>query len=251
MKLRDRCPAEFDCGQRDVHVWTCWLNVSPCALNSFEHLLSEGERKRARGFRFAEHRDRFIASHGILRILLSRYLRTDPAALEFSHSKHGKPFIAGRFLDRKLDFNLAHSENLVVLAITHRRAIGIDIERVRPVDDLSELVARFSKRERALFEDLASGKRLLAFFKLWTRKEAWLKATGEGIGRQLDQVEVSFATGIPARFLGLPPTSEISEWNLYNLTTRPGFVAALAIPNEEIVMRRYYWSGECTIQRFR
>lgn len=198
-------PIDFHCGLDDVHFWICSLDLPSSVLNRFRAVLSLAELQRACTFRFAEHRDRFIAGRGIMRTLLGQYLRADPAKVEFAYGPSGKPFLCGRFRESELKFNLAHSENLAVFAITCGRAIGVDIERIRPVTGLDELVARyFSAREMTLFYGLPSEQKLVAFFNLWTRKEAWLKATGEGIGRLLNQVEVSFMPGEPARLLTLP-----------------------------------------------
>jgi 4'-phosphopantetheinyl transferase len=118
------------------------------------------------------------------------------------------------------------------MAVTHGRLVGIDIEKIRPLADAEQLVARFfSANERAVFQGLPPEEKTAAFYNLWTRKEAWLKATGEGIGHLLDQVEVSFIPGKPAQFIRLPQTSPdaAGQWNLHDLSLPSGYAGAVTI----------------------
>jgi 4'-phosphopantetheinyl transferase len=118
------------------------------------------------------------------------------------------------------------------------------VERVRALDDADELVARFfSPRETAAYRELPSDQRPIAFFNLWTRKEAWLKATGEGIAHSLNQVEVSFLPGEPTRLLRLPRASDaLPNWNLHDLSPAPGFAAAVANTGTHTRLNCWRWS---------
>jgi 4'-phosphopantetheinyl transferase len=195
-------------------------------------MLSNDERERAARFHFDRHRNRFIAGRGILRSLLASYLDCQPDDVQFSYGPNGKPALAGKFAGSKFNFNLAHSESLALIAVTRLDAVGIDVEKIRPVTDASELVERFfSPRENALFQQLADDQKSIAFFNLWTRKEAWLKATGEGIGQLLALVEVTFLPSEPARFLGLPRHHAAkTNWLVRELSPAPDFVGAIALP---------------------
>jgi 4'-phosphopantetheinyl transferase len=223
--------ADWRLNPADIHVWTISLDITASCLSGFERILSTSELARARSFRFDLHRNRFIAGRGSMRTLLSRYLKTEPAHVNFGEGPHGKPYLSGAFAESGLNFNLAHSENLGLFAVTRAGSIGVDIERIRPLTD-SEQIADcfFSARESAEFHGLAVGQKLDAFFNLWTRKEAWLKATGEGIGQALKDVEVSFLPGEAAQFLSLPasPQSQ-AAWILQSLEPAPGFAAAIAL----------------------
>jgi 4'-phosphopantetheinyl transferase len=151
--------------------------------------------------------------------------------------------LAGTGQKQGIGFNLAHTDNLALLAVRAGGEIGVDVEQVRPIPDMEELVARFfSANENALFKTLPVKLRGAAFFNLWTRKEAWLKATGEGIASSLRSVEVSFLPGEPAclvRIEGKP--EEPGRWRLEDLKPAPGFAAAVAIPGEatEVSCRRW------------
>lgn len=195
-----------------VHVWAAWLEAPAPAYGTYDAILSASERERASRFHFAEHRRRYTVAHGWLRQLLGAYVGRSPATLEFELGPKGKPTLAPACNSTDLQFNLAHSEDLSLVAVCRKAPVGVDVERVRAMTDAADLVTRFfSKREAAKFNLLPDQNRAAAFFNLWTRKEAWLKATGQGIGHLLEQVEVSFLPEEPARLLKVPA----GFWNLY------------------------------------
>jgi 4'-phosphopantetheinyl transferase len=232
-------------GHGEVHLWAAALDIPEPALARLAESLSSLETERAARFHFARHRDRFIAGRGFLRLVLARYLQVDPAALEFSYGAQGKPALAGIHSQNGLHFNLAHSDNLALLGVTRLGSVGVDVERLRALSDADELVARFfSPRESAAFGRLATEQKPVAFFNLWTRKEAWLKATGEGIGSLLSQVEVSFLPDDPARLLKLPESLPYQQsWLLEGLHPCPGFVGALALAAKAAKLKCWFWSG--------
>ena len=215
-----------------VHIWAAHLEVAPEALTQFEATLAPGERERASRFVFALHRNRFIAGRGMLRRLLAGYGGTQPDSLEFTYGPQGKPALSGSAAG--LQFNVAHSGDLVLVAVTRSGVVGVDVEEVRTLADCEELVARFfSADECSKFRGLPAEEKPAAFFNLWTRKEAWLKATGEGITHLLNQVEVSFLPSEPARLIRLPiKHRNTNSWSLYELAPKPGFAAALAIASD-------------------
>lgn len=224
-------PANWLLENTDVHIWAAPLDIPSDALSRLTATLSPPEQERAARFRFEQHRNPFVAAHGLLRLLLSRYLQTEPSAVQFAYGAHGKPSLAARGASSGLHFNLTHSENLALLAVTRAAPLGVDVEQIRMPADADQLVARFfSARENAAFQSLPAAQKPVAFFNLWTRKEAWLKATGEGIGYLLNRVEVSFLSNEPARLLALPDNSApLTHWALHDLSPAPGFAAALAI----------------------
>jgi 4'-phosphopantetheinyl transferase len=224
-------PTSRSSGQT-VYVWAARLDLSSAELQSAVETLSPAELDRADRFRFDRHRNRFIAGRAMLRGVLGRHLRTASQKLEFAYGLLGKPELAGSFAGSGFHFNLAHSEDLAVIALTAAGPIGVDVEWVRPLEDFNDLVSRFfSPREKAAFRSLAEHEKPRAFFNLWTGKEAWLKATGEGIAHYLNRVEVSFLPGEPLRLLSIPaalPQSALS-WSLHEVAPAPGFGAAIAV----------------------
>jgi exopolysaccharide biosynthesis WecB/TagA/CpsF family protein/anti-anti-sigma factor len=172
---------------------------------------------------------------------LARYLDRPAGSLQFQFGSNGKPELAGD-LAETLYFNLAHSENLALVAVGTSSGIGVDVERVRWLDDFDELVGRFfSQREATAFHRLESRIKPQAFFNLWTRKEAWLKATGEGIGHSLNRVEVTFLEGEEAKLLSLPSGQKPEEWRMVELSPAEGFAGALAVKSEGIRVRCWEW----------
>ena len=215
----------------EIHVWATSLAVDPSILQKLSSTLTPDEMERAKRYKFAIHRNRFIAGRGALRAILALYLGTEAAALRFAYLENGKPDLGGKFAKAGIDFNLAHTGDLALLAITRIGPVGVDVEYVRPIKNVDELVARFfSSRENKLFQKVPAAEKPSAFFNLWTRKEALLKATGEGITRSLDLVEVSFLPGEPARLLAISgDESAARRWMMKELSPADGFTGAVTV----------------------
>jgi 4'-phosphopantetheinyl transferase len=226
-----------------IQVWAFRLEVPQRLLERYATLLCPAETERAARFRSSLHRNRFVAGRGALRAILGRYLNAAPEAIEFEYGAQGKPALSGLESRPGLQFNLAHTGDLALLAVARSTPVGVDVEQVRALAEFDSLVDRFfSARENAAFRALTSEEKPAAFFNLWTRKEAWLKATGEGIGAFLNRVEVSFLPGEPARFLGLPPgTDPRSEWRLTTLDPAPGYAGALAFEGDVEPVQCWQW----------
>jgi len=219
-----------------VHVWRIRLDVSDKLAARFEPTLAADERERADRFRTAELRRRFVAGRGALRALLGAYLGIEPALVAFSYGHRGKPSLA----TPGVEFNLAHTDDLALCALTVGRAVGVDVERLRPMDDAERIIARyFTSRECLEFLEHPRAERASAFFRGWTRKEAFLKATGEGLAASLDSFEVSLDAG-GARLLRVGDDPDAARrWSLVDVDVEPGFVAALAVegPIEAVFVR--------------
>lgn len=237
-------PAELACEKpRELHVWACSLDLTLPLLQALTLTLCPAEVRRADRFHFPEHRARFIAGRGVLRAVLGRCLGTEPGSLEFQYGVHGKPELTGQFAAAGLQFNLAHCENLALIAVAWNARIGIDVERIRVLTDAGELVTRFfSPREGAAFHALSAARQPEAFFNLWTRKEAWLKATGLGISQYLAQVEVTFLPGAGARLLCFPESLAFDgPWSLRDLRPAEGFAAALCVERDIGELNCWRW----------
>jgi len=211
-----------------AHVWKRSLHGSDAELEACHELLSEEEREKAARYRVERPRTDYILTRGTLRSLLSKYLRTTPQEISFRYTQYGKPFLAN---DTDLAFNVSHSEGLALLAFTRKRDIGVDVEKFRPQTDALKLAERFfSVHERESLRSLSSDELHTAFFRCWTRKEAYIKAKGEGLSLPLHQFDVSIEPD-PAEALiaTRPDGAEATRWMLRNLQTNPGYAAALAI----------------------
>jgi len=225
----------------EVHVWRVSLEQPPDVVNKLARALSSDELRRAESFHFAWDQRRFIVSHGGLRVILGSYLRIAPRQVRFRYSSRGKPYLAEGIGDDACQFNLTHSHELAAYAFTRGREIGIDLEYVRPLADAEEIASRFfSARENAEFHSLPEDLKLEAFYNCWTRKEAYLKATGEGLGRDLDTFDVSLFPGAPAALLKVEgDQAEATRWSLRTLALDSEYVAALAV--EGSGWRVAYW----------
>jgi 4'-phosphopantetheinyl transferase len=214
-----------------VHVWTLDLRLPQSILTHLADCLSPDELERAGRFRFEHLRDRFIGARGFLRLLLAAYLDQPSEKLVFECGPAGKPHLVSPTHEPPVHFNLSHSDDMALLAVCCSAPVGIDIERVRELDAAADLVRRFfSPREAEAFCSLPGSQQAQAFFNLWTRKEALLKATGEGIAHSLNSVEVGFQPGEPVAIHTLPQSfGRAGDWMLAELPVPEGFVAALAV----------------------
>jgi 4'-phosphopantetheinyl transferase len=195
-------PVEPTLSVGDVHLWRADLDTEALSADRMLPFLDRDERERAAKFRFEQHRDRFIAGRALVRIVLGRYLLTPPDTLRFAHNAHGKPLLAGAHSSSALRFNLSHSDRYALLAVTREVEVGVDIERISERIDYEAIAARFfSVREREALSRLPDRERIDAFFACWTRKEACLKAVGDGISGGLERFVVSIDPDEPARIL--------------------------------------------------
>lgn len=197
-------------GKAEVHVWR--LPAAAGDLSAFEQILSEEERQRASRFAFAEPRERYIRARGCLRSLLAAYVGARPDGLELTAGRYGKPRLTRPASD--IHFNLSHSGNAVLLAFARRRHVGVDVERLQRRVDWQAVAGRFfEEREVADLQSLPDGVRRDAFFRAWTRKEAFLKATGKGVVYGLTNVRVSLRPADPPAIRWLADGSQ-QNWGL-------------------------------------
>ncbi|ACK73661.1 4'-phosphopantetheinyl transferase [Gloeothece citriformis PCC 7424] len=231
-------PQDLKLEENEVHIWCTHLDLPAEKIQQLETILSEEEINRANRFYFEKHRHRFIVARSSLRIILGQYLKIKSDRLQFDYSPKGKPSLVG---GGGIKFNLSHSENMSLYGITRNSLIGVDIEYLRPVEDVAKLAQRFfCPREYEVISSLASGEIEKAFFRAWTAKEAFLKATGEGIGGGLDQVEIDLTTQESVKFLKIGNHTEaVNEWSLFPLMPAEGYIGAVVVKGKELVKNFY------------
>jgi 4'-phosphopantetheinyl transferase len=214
-----------------VHVLSARLDVAAARRGSLRATLSRDERERAGRFRFDVHRDRFVVARGLLREILGAFLGVSPARLAFEYGPHGKPSLAAPFAAEDLRFNVSHAGGLALYAVTRGAEVGVDVEAVGELPGAEDIAARFfSAREQADLLSLGPARRTEAFFACWTRKEAFLKATGDGLARPLDSFDVSLVPGLPARLERVEgEPREAGRWSLAEVRPAPGLVGAVAV----------------------
>lgn len=224
-------PAELHLDSDDVHVWCTFLDRPPEQRAPLWTTLAVEEKNRANRFYFEQDKNRFVVARGVLRTILGRYLNVEPAKVAFSYGEYGKPEVAPAFASDYLCFNVSHSDGIALYAVSWRYRLGIDVERIRPVDDAAQIAARFfSPWENAAFAAVPDPQKPQAFFNCWTRKEAYIKAIGEGLSCPLNAFDVSLAPDEPARLLRIRGSEAAAgRWSLYALAPAPGYTAAVAI----------------------
>jgi len=237
-------PARCSLTSREIHVWAAALDFSAQVLAGLEITLSLEERERGEQFEFVADRNAFIGSRGVLRAILASYLDLEPQEIQFEYGRHGKPILANQPQPDRLQFNLAHSDGLFLTAVSRFCAVGVDVERIRELDDLDDLANQLlSPTEEIAWRRLPVSQQNRAFFNLWTRKEACLKATGDGITERLKEITVSFTPEGPSGQLdppGIPGSTQ--AWTLRQLNPAPEYAAALAAPARNFDLSCWQWS---------
>ena len=214
-------------GWREVQIWGVWLTASDAALADFRSTLSFEERRRAERFRFENLRRSYTLSRGGLRILLGLYLGCPPNEIELTCGPKGKPALRN---SSRIRFNASHSGEMALYAFTVGCELGVDVEQLRKLDDPESIAARFfSTAEAAELRSLKPDDRGSAFFRCWTRKEAYVKAIGDGLAIPLNRFQVTLLPGIPARVVQIASEMGIAaDWTLDHLELAPGYLGALA-----------------------
>ncbi|MGB3402568.1 MAG: 4'-phosphopantetheinyl transferase superfamily protein [Microcoleaceae cyanobacterium] len=223
-----------------VDIWQADLNLSAQQLTQFQFILSDDEQQRAERFRFDKDRNQYIAARGILRTLLGQYLDISPKALNFSYSDKGKPSLSTSDLTQPIQFNLSHSNHKALYGMTLNRQIGIDLEYMRTIEALSLAKRFFSQQEFIQLHSTPNEVRKQLFFQLWTAKEAYLKATGEGLSG-LEKVEISLEK---MQLLSTEnPQKLLSNWSIFSLNINPEYIAAVAVAGEQLNYRYWQWQS--------
>ena len=233
-------PAAVDfTNDHQVDIWRIPLDLPMRSIKLLVKLLSTDETDRAARFYFPADQNRYMISHGSLRNILAFYLHCEPSRLSFSVNKYGKPSL----VDGQLEFNLSHSGDLALLAITQERKIGVDVERMRTGISADILGGHyFSKADMVELQALPSEQREGAFFLCWTRKEAYIKAQGMGLSLPLDSFDVSLTPGRPALLRATrPDLGEAARWTLLSLSVGVGYEAAVAVEGHNLDFRLWDW----------
>ena len=230
-------PLELD----RVHIWQANISVDDSTLQKLQTTLSEDEQCRADRFHFPADKNHYIAARGILRSILAKYLDTNPELIKFTYAPQGKPYIennsrknSAKCENKCIQFNLSHSQNLALYAIAIDQPVGIDLEYCRLIPDALALAKRWflpSEYQELLAQTTnQEANQAKNFFRFWTAKEAYLKATGIGL-RDLATVEITITPNNLLQFKTINGSKELAQkWSLLELNPAPGYVGALAVP---------------------
>jgi 4'-phosphopantetheinyl transferase len=227
--------------ESEVHVWRVPLECSEAESLRLRGTLSMEETVRADRFYFQRDRDAFIVTRGTLRQLLSTYLGCAPAAIAFDYGAYGKPSLRRPSPGAPLDFNVSHSHGLALMAFSLGRELGVDVESIRPAVASEEIADRFfSPHEVAELQSLPPAMRAEGFFLCWTRKEAYVKAVGDGLQIPLKNFRVSLTPSEPECLESV----DSERWTLRSLRPAPGFVGALVAEGKDWNLRCWDWIQE-------
>lgn len=223
-------------------MWRVALDALTDDAPALYHLLHTDERARADRFVYDRHRWAFVAGRAALRTLLSEYVGVARDRLRFRYSATGKPDLAEP--PAPVRFNLSHSGDVALVAVTRRLDVGVDVERVEPDragDDVAERY--FSPDEVAALRRLPSPRRIAGFFSVWTLKEAYIKALGDGLSRPLDTFTVELAFAGPSRLLRADG-DDPSAWTLHTLDPGPGYAGAVAVRARDVRVASLDWNPD-------
>ena len=227
--------------QTAVDVWAVDLDTKELA--HYEAFLSVDEQERASRFRFERDRHRYIVGRGCLRYLVGQYLAISPAKIVFAYNDYGKPYLRAQPEQPDLRFNVTHSQQFALLGLTWGRRLGVDIEVIRPFADLADLVSRFfAPEEVSVWKTVQPAQQIEAFLYGWTRKEAFIKAIGDGLSYPLDQFVVSLHPSEQARLIAIGNSlSAAQNWKVISLRPFPQTIAAIVVENSEDTNIKNQW----------
>ncbi len=239
-------PTEPVLSGNEVHVWCARLDQPQSVVQRLAQTLSADEYSRAERFYFARHSRRFIVGRGVLRMILGGYLRRAPRQLQFRYGPNGKPALQAEGLKgHTLEFNLSHAESLALYAVALNRRVGVDIEGVQHIAEAEQIAERFFTRgECASLRALPEGEMQQTFFRYWTRKEAYLKATGTGLSQPLNRIDVSCSEEEPRwRLVIEEDRQEALRWSCADLQPAQGHHAAIVVEGGPPRLRRWRWAA--------
>jgi len=232
-------PRELGLENNQVHLWLITVPTELDSLHDYRLCLTEEERTRADRFHFPQDRARFTLGRGALRKLLMRYSGTTEISL--AANEYGKPHLTQPA--SSLQFNVAHSGDLVLLGFSRGRPIGVDIERFRPDFATTDIAQRFFAPDEAVtLAALPQPDRVRGFFNCWTRKEAYIKARGLGLSLPLNSFSVAFASGAPAGLTRVAHDPAAPQrWTIMDLQTSQDYAAAAAFEGRDCAVRQWRW----------
>jgi 4'-phosphopantetheinyl transferase len=238
----DLAPVEPLLPNGEVHVWFASLGQPPQAVQDSVSPLSPDERVRAEQFRFERDRQRFTSARSLLRTILGEYLGAPPASLVFRYDVKGKPSLSGRWTGM-IEFNVSHSRDGALYALARDRRVGVDLEFVRPLDNLDEMALRIlSEHEQVALGRATPSEKLRLFYAFWTRKEAFIKATGDGLSFPVHQIDASLPLGQSSRRLGpVGGGGGRPSWTLRALAPDPAYAAALVVEGDTFDLQYRQW----------
>ena len=236
-------PLDLEISSTYVDVWLTSTELKEEQVQEYKKLLSTAELARAEKFVPDHKRREYIITRGVLKQALSRITGLAASGLDFSYGGHGKPYLDINLAGKNIAFNVSHSYGVALVAITRGGRLGIDVEKIRPEVDWRDLAKRFfSESEFQALDRCPDGSSLKSFFTCWTRKEAFVKAVGDGVARGLSGFDVSIDPNETAGSLNIRwPDEDAAQWSIRNIPVPGNYTAALAVDRPNCLVR--LWHG--------
>jgi len=218
-----------------IHIWHTYINKQLKNIDFYQNLLSLQEKEKIHNIYLKENKKKYIITHGVLRYILSLYVDINPSEINFFYNIHSKPYLDIEQNKNSINFNLSHSDNIVIYAIVKNDELGVDIEKIRSNINIDKLAKRyFSQKELTLFENISENKKVKTFFSIWTKKESYLKAKSLGISSPLCEIDVSSN-------LIKNNNDENDLWKFESLKINSKYVATLAIQNKDYSIEYFHF----------
>lgn len=245
--LWSKPPKNLVISNREVHIWRTFIDIDSPIIKTYLPVLSIDELEKANRFYFPNDRNRFITVRSVLRRIIGNYTGKHPRELKFDFNQYGKPFLSQNSSKSTIKFNISHSHEVALIAVTQDFDIGVDVEYMHTNFDFEGIVEKFfSVNEKNVWRSLPSYHKVEAFFNCWTRKEAFIKAKGKGLSLPLNEFDVSFKPGEPALLLNTAwDRKEVGDWSVEEIKPANGYVGALAVKGSNLDMKFWEWSDNC------
>lgn len=232
----------------EIHVWWSMLDQHQNNINKYYKILSQQEQKKVNKFRFQLLRDRQIVSRGILKQLISKYISTDLEEIEFTYNKYGKPLLCRKLDESNLYFSISHSEYLGMFAFAKGNSIGVDVEKIQELfinlEDVIKLC--FSDFEKSWFTDVSAKMKNEVFYKVWTAKEAFIKAMGIGLSFPLTNINYKLNSDNDLSFHSMSNYCKyMRKWEIVTFNPQSNFIASLVMESNGLKLKQFCWEANC------
>jgi len=235
-------PDELYLNENEVHIFYTQINSAKENVPVLKTFLSGEEKRKVSGYIFEKDRITRIISRGVLRSILSRYLTIKPEDIVILSDEYGKPFLDKKINRQEIRFNLSHSGDFIIYAVTSGKNIGIDVEEITETGSIEDIIEHdFSNHEKTLFGSMPAELKTRAFFSCWTRKEAYIKALGSGLSYPLKKFSVSIDPDEKAVLL-YDENEKASNWSLREICITREYAAAVAVEGNEINYDFFRWT---------
>lgn len=225
----------------DVHVWFASLDFVGFKVDKMWSLLSLDERDKASQYHLLEDRNRFVFIRGLLRMILGYYLAVSPQQITFCYGLYGKPYLQRQLQRSAIQFNLAHAGKFALYSIARDRHVGVDVEYMRPIPEAFQLIERFfCSKEKIFLCNLSEDEFIQTFFQFWTRKEAFIKARGQGLSFPLTCFDISSVSKTPVLYFD-EDSGKKSSWTFRDLFFNFDYAASLVVEGEEPLISCWRW----------